>query len=181
MGQAMRLKPRIRQRFRAFLRPLITSTSRQRLHWVMGVVLFSSLFAMGFADFYSHYTIAWDRQAQRCLNVRFLLVDRRETTPERNVIIAYLSQQAAPIIQNGTLMGKVVRGMPGDTVEILKDERILINGQEVARGMPHLYGINAVDQGRFFGRRVLGENEYWVMGMHRLSFDSRYWGPIHRE
>lgn len=164
-----------------FARPLLTSSKTERLRWAGCVAAGAAVIVSSFAWFDYNFAIAWDRQVMRCLDVRFLLVDKRNQQPQRNAIVTYVSRQASPIIKNGTIVGKYLRGMPGDTVEIRPDETILINGKEVAKGMPHLFGISDTDKARFFGRRVLGANEYWVMGTAPMSFDSRYWGPIHRE
>ena len=166
---------------RRLAHPLLTSSEHDRLRWAGCVAAGAAIVVSSFAWFYSNFSIAWDRQTMRCLDVRFLLVDKRDQRPERDAIVTYISRQAAPIIKNGTVVGKYLRGMPGDTVEIRPDETILINGVEVAKGMPHLAGIAQADKAKFFGRRVLSNNEYWVMGTEPMSFDSRYWGPIHRE
>lgn len=177
----LRSKEELLEKCRSFAQPFLTATPLERLRWAGTVTACAAIALTSFAWFYSNFSIAWDRQKIRCLDVRFLLVDKHDKKPVRDGIFVYVSRQAAPIIKNGTVVGKYLRGMPGDVVEIRPDESILINNVEVAKGMPHLYGINAQDRNKFFGRRVLGENEYWVMGTERMSFDSRYWGPIHRE
>lgn len=161
--------------------PLLTSNHESRLRWAGCVAAGAAIVVSSFAWFHSNFAIAWDRQVMRCLDVRFLLVDKRDRRPQRDAILTYVSRQASHIIKDGTVVGKYLRGMPGDRVEIRPDETILINGKEVAKGMPHLFSISEADKARFFGSRVLGANEYWVMGTEPMSFDSRYWGPIHRE
>lgn len=161
-----------------FATPLLEAGIDAILLWALRVAIVGALIVFGFNWFHSHYALAWDRQSIRCLDARVLLVDKTKRLPQRDAIVTYVSQQAAPIIANGTVVGKYIRGIPGDTVEVTPDERVLINGKEISKGMPHLYGINAVERTKFFGRRVLGDNEYWVMGTERMSFDSRYWGPI---
>lgn len=168
-------------RAKRFARPLLTSTKNDRLRWAGCVLACAAMAISSFAWFYSNFAIAWDRQTLRCMDVRFLLVDKRDKTPERDAIVTYVSRNASPIIKDGTVVGKYLRGMPGDVVEIRPDESILINGVQVAKGLPHLFGISEEAKAKFFGRRVLGDNEYWVMGTTRMSFDSRYWGPIHRD
>ena len=77
-------------------------------------------------------------------------------------------------------MAKYIRGVPGDKVTITPDEKIYINDKLVASGMAHLHGAKPKDMRKFFGTRVLGDDEYWVMGTRPMSFDSRYYGPVHR-
>lgn len=131
--------------------------------------------------FGTHYRIAWDRQVLKCLDTHLLLMKLDDKDLVRDRIYTYRSVQAAPVIEEGTLMGKVLRGMPGDVVEVRADEKVLINGKVVAEGMPHLAGMTKEQRAKFFGKRVLKEDEYWMMGTKPLSFDSRYWGPIHAD
>lgn len=177
MGQANKLV----EWSKHIARPLLTSSHNERMQWTGCVAGAAAIIISSFAWFHANFAIAWDRQVIRCLDVRFLLVDKKDRQPRRDAIVTYISRQAAPIIENGTVVGKYLRGMPGDTVEIRPDETVLINGIEVTKGMPHLFGIPEPQRSKFFGRRTLGSNEYWVMGTEPMSFDSRYWGPIHRE
>lgn len=148
------------------------------VRWLIWTCLFSFLVVGAQVWFFNNYRIAWDRQRIRCLPVRFLLVDLKDNTPKKDAIFAYVSKQAAPIIEDGRLVAKYIRGVPGDVVEITPKEEILVNGQLVAKGLPHLVGMAYQHKKKYFGKRVLQENEYWMMGTERLSFDSRYWGAI---
>ena len=158
---------------------------QERKRWLFLTVICSAAAVGAEVWFYDNYRIAWDRQILRCLDARFLLVDLKSKPKhvnaiERNKIYAYTSAQSAPIIKDGTLVGKYLRGMPGDTVEIRSDDTVWINGRKLAEGMPHLRGMTPKERQKFYGVRVLKEDEYWMMGTKYLSFDSRYWGPIHR-
>ncbi|WP_443743381.1 S26 family signal peptidase [Sutterella sp.] len=152
----------------------------ERLRWLFLSLVCSACAVCAEVYFYHHYRIAWDRQVLRCIDARFLLVDLKDKAVVRDRLYAYKSEQAAPIIKNGTLVGKYLRGMPGDTVEVRHDDTVWINGRKIAEGMPHLRGMSEAQRTKFYGSRVLGEDEYWMMGTKYLSFDSRYWGPIHR-
>ena len=76
-------------------------------------------------------------------------------------------------------MAKYLAAGPGDTVEVTEDFRILVNDHLFARGLPHLTGLDPKALKAFIGRRVLMADQYWMLGTLPMSFDSRYWGPIH--
>ena len=166
---------------RKWASPLLNATPKQRLRWLAWTVVFSTLAVGAEVWFYNNYRIAWDRQILRCIDARFLLVDLKDQKVERDNLYAYTSQQSAPIIPDGSLVGKFIRGIPGDKVEVREDDTVWINGKKLAAGMPHLRGMNPTQKKKFYGSRILKEDEYWMMGTKYLSFDSRYWGPIHKD
>lgn len=169
----------LRAKWQDLTAPLRNATPGQIRRWFCLTCICSLAAVASEVWFYNHYRIAWDRQILKCLDTQFLLVDLKDKTIRRNKIYAYTSAQAAPVIDDGKLVGKYLRGLPGDTVEVRQvDNTIRINGQVVARGMPHLRGMSEDQTRKFYGTRVLGEDEYWMMGTKYLSFDSRYWGPI---
>lgn len=91
--------------------------------------------------------------------------------------IAMFAVKGVKLYPDGTLFVKFLAGLPGDHVEITRDERILINGKEAARGLSYLHKIGKpIDDFVFSG--VLPEKKYYVLGDTDASFDSRYWGPI---
>ena len=87
--------------------------------------------------------------------------------------------KGVPPFPDGTRFSLFLAGLPGDHVEVTRDERILINGKEAGRGLSRLRlrGQNRpIDDFVFSGR--LPEKKYYVLGDTEYSFDSRYWGPI---
>ncbi|MDO4937293.1 MAG: S26 family signal peptidase [Sutterellaceae bacterium] len=176
-----RFVDRLKAKWRVWAKPLLTATPKERFHWFVYTLAFGALAVSAEVWVYDNYRIAWDRQTLRCLDASFLLVDLKDKELVKDKIYAYESRQAAPVIKNGELVGKYLRGVPGDTVEIRHDNGVYINGQKIAQGMPHLRGMTEEQAQKFYGKRVLKDNEYWMMGTKYLSFDSRYWGPIHKE
>ena len=166
--------------WRRWTAPLRHSTPRSRLEWLCMTLAISALVAGGEHWFYENYRIGWDRQVLKCLDSSFFLVSLKDTEIKRDKLYAFTTKAAEPVIHADTVMAKYVRGVPGDVVEVRKDdETVRINGKIVATGLPHLRKIPPEQAERFFGKRVLQEDEYWVMGTKFLSFDSRYWGAIH--
>jgi len=165
----------IRSMCRELASPLLNSTPYERGKWFILVCVFSVVCFAASYLFYTNFRLGLDFQVYRCLDEWVYIKDRK---PQRDKIFAIEAYGAEPVIGNGTMMAKIIRGMPGDKVTITQDEKILINGKLIATGMDHLHGINPQKMDKFFGSRTLGPNEYWVMGTRQRSFDSRYYGPV---
>lgn len=132
--------------------------------------------------FERHYRLAIDVQKVPCMDARVLLIDIDDTTPEVGALMAFRASVATePLVKRGTLMAKRIVAAPGDTVRITRQEVILVNGKFAGVGLPHLKGVDWEKQAQFFGSRMLKDNQWWVLGEHPKSFDSRYWGSIGRE
>ena len=97
---------------------------------------------------------------------------------QRGDVLVFESRRAAPVFPDGTRLAKIAVGVPGDTVEITPDERILVNGRLISTGLPYLNKLSEGEKRKFIGRKVLGKDEFWMMGTTEHSFDSRYWGSI---
>jgi signal peptidase I len=101
----------------------------------------------------------------------FILVDKVTYffgAPQRgDIVVFHRSDEPKDLI-------KRVIGLPGDTIEAI-DGVVHINQQ--ALDEPYLEGVTTLN----LNARVLGEDEYFVMGDNRNnSKDSRSFGPIHR-
>ena len=83
---------------------------------------------------------------------------------------------------NGLIaLGKVVAAVEGDVVDVERDG-VRIDGAlwpESAQKAFDLHG-RRVDLRESFGPRRLGPGKVWLMGLHRDSWDSRYYGPLDR-
>ena len=77
---------------------------------------------------------------------------------------------------------KQIVGIPGDRIAET-DRGVTINGQRLPHSRPRARSIrNGVRLPQWRGRITLGPGQYWTYGANdpRLSFDSRYWGPLGR-
>lgn len=158
---------------------------RPRAYWVklcVAMILTVSL-SLGLGSWFErHYRLAIDVQKVPCMDARVLLIDIDDTTPEVGALMAFRASVATePLVKRGTLMAKRIVAAPGDTVRITRQEVILVNGKFAGVGLPHLKGVDWEKQAQFFGSRMLKDNQWWVLGEHPKSFDSRYWGSIGRE
>lgn len=157
--------------FRDFFR------TRRTIIFIAAVFFLSSAAASFY--FSQHYRIAVDTQLVPCIDARMLLIEIDNKTPKVGELFAFSAPESAePVYQRGTLMAKWIVAGPGDIVRITSGEKILVNGHQVAHGMPHLSMLSPKERERFYGMRRLGADEWWMMGEAQTSFDSRYWGPI---
>lgn len=123
------------------------------------------------------FRIGIDSQAIRCFpDHKFFLVDMKRTGAERDAIIAYRSKGLDPFFQDGTLMGKVIKGMPGDRVQI-NAEGVFVNGTQMADGFPLLSRLGVPEQS-LYRDEIIPEGSYFLMAPAPESYDGRYWGFI---
>lgn len=169
----------ISSRFLCVIRDVRSVPFRDRAKWVGKVALaVVAMIAFGLA-FSERFQIRFDPQVMSCIDAEFLLVDLKDKTPRTGEVFAYRAEHVEPVYRDGTEMAKYVAAGPGDRVEITRDFRLLVNGKERARGLPHLSGMPTEEvRSRFCGERVLKADEYWMLGTAFRSFDSRYFGPI---
>lgn len=129
--------------------------------------------------FFTRYYIGHDFQTIRCIEkYSTYLVDRMDRNINRGSIYVFQSKDLRPFFEPGTRLTKYLVGLPGDTIEIDENDEIRINGTVVGKGLSLAKTYLNREESDFRGKRVLQENEYWVMGDSENSFDSRYWGSI---
>lgn len=148
--------------------------------WIKVITLTALLLLCGWL-FAMRFSIGVNPQAVGCIRGSLFVIDHLDRTPRRGRVFAYRAMQAEPIYANGTLMAKVLVAGPGDTVEVTPDFRVLVNEKTFARGLPHLKFADELTVKQFVGKRVLKADQYWMLGTLPMSFDSRYWGPIHAD
>lgn len=147
--------------------------------FLLRMILVAVAICSGIYWFQSSFYIGVDSQPVKCIpGVHFVIGKRSDKAIHRNAIYAVKSRGLSPIYKDGTVLVKYLRAVPGDTVKISKDG-IFINGKKVADADFPLAKRLGHKASYFYGQRVLGKDQYWVMGSSPLSFDSRYWGPVH--
>lgn len=140
------------------------------------------LVLLGFtALFFNRFTIAFDSQENRSLPEHMVfLVDKGNLILERGNIYAFSTKAMTGVFNNEKNVVKFLDGMPGDTVQIDSKDRVIINGNIVAEGLPLAEALNKKTT-EFHGKGQLPANSYWFMGRSDSSFDSRYWGTVNNE
>ena len=72
---------------------------------------------------------------------------------------------------------KRLAAVEGDTIEITKDGKFLVNGTVVRDSLPLAAKLGKEPE--YFSRRqVLKKGELYFLGDTETSYDSRYWGPV---
>ena len=92
----------------------------------------------------------------------------------RGEIYAFYAKGLSPIFADGTIIVKVLEGMPGDRAKVTLDETT-INGVSVGKGL-QVASQHGIDPQKYVREGEIGEGRYWFFGRTPDSFDSRYWG-----
>ncbi|MFZ6765072.1 signal peptidase I [Pseudoroseomonas sp. WGS1072] len=124
------------------------------------------------------WSVAIDPQVSRCLpDVRAVLIDREATRPGRGQIAVFTAEAGRQrMFRPGSLVGKVVVGLPGDRITVGPDQTT-VNGRLVGLGLLVARSLGQEDED-FVRELVVPEGHLWVMGATADSYDSRYWGPL---
>lgn len=141
-----------------------------------GVVL-SLLVAGSVVALATRYSIGSATQEHLCLPpYRLWLIDKFDKEPVRGEIYAFKAKGLGPIFSDGTLIVKVLDGMPGDAVEV-SPEQTTINGRLVATGLAVADKYD-LDPSRYVRQGTIEAGRFWFFGRTDDSFDSRYWGSV---
>lgn len=122
-----------------------------------------------------HYKIGLDLGEFRCLPWHVYLVELgRPSSLKRGDYVAFVARDG--VMGNrfkGKLIGKMIAGLPGDTV-IVKDDFATVNDTPVGPlTLLSRLGKNTRD---FDRTAVVPEGMVFVVGTEPRSYDGRYWG-----
>lgn len=133
------------------------------------------LLALWWVD--SRFRIGIDGQATRCLpDHKYYLVDLKYPEPVRDHVLAFEAKGLARYFPDGTLMAKIVRGMPGD--HLVVDQRgVSINGDLFAKGFPLLDRLG-VEPEALYRDETIPDGKYLMIAPAPESYDGRYWGYV---
>ena len=125
----------------------------------------------------SRFTLAIAPQTNLCLPpYRVWVIDKSQREPIRGEIFAFKAKGLQPLFSDGTMIVKVLKGMPSDDVQVdLQGTRI--NGVLVADGL-EVATQHGIDPNRYVRKATVAPGHYWMFGETLDSFDSRYWGSI---
>ncbi len=156
------------------------SLVRQKEPWPKFLVKVSILvvaIAVLFVWIEGRFRIGIDSQVIRCFpDHKFFLVDLKHPEAQRGAIVAYRAQGLAPFFQDGTLMGKVIKGMPGDHL-LINAEGVFVNGVRHADGFPLLSRLQIPEES-LYRDELIPQGKYFLMAPAPESYDGRYWGYI---
>ncbi len=153
--------------------------SRRKLFLQMALV---AVIGIGFMEWFkANYVLGVDEQIVKCIpGVDYVIGDLDDREIERDGVFIVESRGIEPLFEDGTLLVKFLRGLPGDTVKV-SEAGVFINGNKVAdAGLPNAQKLGQEPEA-FYGEKVLGPDEYWILGTTPQSFDSRYWGSVSYE
>lgn len=122
-------------------------------------------------------TIGFDPQLQRCLPDLHLalLVHAAPRTVHDGDLLFWKPAGALARFREQFIL-KEVAGVPGDHVTI-RGGKVQINGKTVVQGFPlarfYQRAVNGFDRDE-----IIPPGEFFMVGVHPLSNDSRYWGYL---
>ena len=123
------------------------------------------------------YAIAVDPQTVRCLpEARAVLLDRAVTPNDRGALVLFEAQGLEPAFEDGTLLVKLMAGLPGDWVEI-STTGVRVNGELVAEGLDLATQLGHAPAD-FARQYQIPTGHFLPLGTARASLDGRYYGPI---
>ncbi|MGI9303500.1 MAG: S26 family signal peptidase [Gammaproteobacteria bacterium] len=134
------------------------------------------------AYFESRYIIGVDPVASGMSSTpyRFYLIDTNDRDLRRGDYFAFNSRGMGPFYGDGIKIVKQLVGVDGDHISVAS--RVSVNGEAMGE-LPH---VQPREKLWYLGKRpadyirdlTLSNGQYWAMGSHPRSFDSRYWGPV---
>ena len=121
---------------------------------------------------------------------RIALIEADESLAIGDIVLIDLSKISNPVIDKGMERGYVSRAwnqpmlkrigaVPGDTV-VLKDGHLFVNGGAAAKMTVASRDSSGGELLPWPTPLTLQANQYWLTSESERGFDSRYFGPIHR-
>ena len=159
----------------------VSDSIKQRINFTVKGVALTVVLISPFVWLFHYYSIGIDPQVETCLPFRMYLYEKQlsgEIKPG-DYVTFIMDNRGKPFFPPGQMFLKKVIASEGDTVEI-KDGVLYINGKQTKYVSKH----NAERMNRsiesFDAQLTLKKGEWWVMGTHPNSFDSIYWGVLHK-
>lgn len=160
----------------------MTETAMERRRWTPEYALNVAsatviVMFLLFAPLASAFRIGIDPQPARCLPWTVFVVGQHVPDHlERNTLYSYISQGVAHI-PDGTRVVKYVAAIAGDHV-VVDASGIRINGHLWGGLNPDMMRRNRIDYLSIARDYIVPEGAAVVLGVTRVSYDSRYWGTI---
>lgn len=153
---------------------------KKRKPWgpfLLKAALIALIFFLLFSWVESRFRVGIDGQAIRCLpDHKYYLVDLKDRVIQRDTIMAYASMGLQPYYEDGTMMAKYVRAVPGDRVEI-NERGVFVNDALVAEGFA-LSDRLGVNKSSLYKSFIVPEGRYLMLAPAPESYDGRYWGLV---
>jgi conjugal transfer pilin signal peptidase TrbI len=156
---------------------------KERKPWgpfLLKAAMIAIAFIVLFSWIESNYRIGIDSQAIRCLpDHKYYLVDLSDKAVHRDTIMAYESKGLQPYYEDGTVMAKYVKAIPGDSVRIDVDG-VFVNDELVAEGFALSQRLGS-DESTFYRSFTVPPGHYLMLAPAPESYDGRYWGLIEED
>ncbi len=157
---------------------------RRTKTWKLVFIVVFPVIALPIADwwwgyFAKHFSIGVAQKVTYCLPWRLFFITKHFSPDEmigRGDIVTFTGDHRMPEAFRKHNIVKMVLGVPGDEIRIA-DRKVFVNGEYFDR-LWLLEGENIEIPEKTI---LLGENEYFLVGTTRESFDSRYFGPVRRD
>ncbi|WP_246179780.1 signal peptidase I [Pandoraea aquatica] len=120
-------------------------------------------------------SFGFDPQEERCLpDLHLALLVHHAPTKVKDGDLLFWSPSGSLSGFKEKFILKQVAGVPGDRITI-RGEEVRINGKTVVRGFPLAKAYHR-EAKEFERDEIIPDGKYFLIGVHPMSNDSRYWG-----